>query len=158
MPGSMVSRPRSAQLTSVSSVADVSNGHSRQGHGVSGGLGGRIGAHFYGERAAASRAGGALADLEAVLLEDVRALLERWRREFAGRPAAERERLLLLALEREQIVAVAYPGGAGGGPGAPLVGGRAPAAPSGAGARPAPPPRPSAAPSPLPAPGRPRPP
>ena len=28
--------------------------------------------------------------------------------EFAGRPGAERERLLLLALEREQIVAVAY--------------------------------------------------
>jgi rubrerythrin/uncharacterized protein (DUF362 family) len=49
-----------------------------------------------------------LADLEAVLLEDVRVLLDRWRREFAGRPAAERERLLLLALEREQIVAVAY--------------------------------------------------
>jgi uncharacterized protein (DUF362 family) len=49
-----------------------------------------------------------LADLEAVLLEDVRVLLERWRRELAGRPAAERERLLLLALEREQIVAVAY--------------------------------------------------
>ncbi len=49
-----------------------------------------------------------LADLEAVLLEDVRVLLERWRRECAGRPAAERARLLLLALEREQIVAVAY--------------------------------------------------
>lgn len=43
-----------------------------------------------------------------MLLEDVGALLERWRREFAGRPDAERERLLLLALEREQIVAVAY--------------------------------------------------
>ncbi len=49
-----------------------------------------------------------MADLEAVLLDDTRVLLERWRREFAGRPEAERERLLLLALEREQIVAVAY--------------------------------------------------
>jgi Domain of unknown function (DUF362) len=49
-----------------------------------------------------------LTDLEAVLLEDTEVLLGRWRREFAGRPEAERERLLLLALEREQIVAVAY--------------------------------------------------
>jgi len=49
-----------------------------------------------------------LADLEQVLLADVRGLLERWRRECAGRPQVERERLLLLALEREQIVAVAY--------------------------------------------------
>jgi uncharacterized protein (DUF362 family) len=49
-----------------------------------------------------------LADLEAVLLADVGAMLERWRREYAGRPEAEREHLLLLALEREQIVAVAY--------------------------------------------------
>jgi hypothetical protein len=55
-----------------------------------------------------SAGGMSLADLEAVLLEDVDAMLERWRREFAGRPEAERERLLLLALEREQIVAVAY--------------------------------------------------
>ena len=47
-------------------------------------------------------------DLEAVLLEDVGGMLDRWRREFAGRPDAERARLLLLALEREQIVAVAY--------------------------------------------------
>jgi hypothetical protein len=47
-------------------------------------------------------------DLDAVLLEDTRVLLARWRRRFAGRPGAERERLLLLALEREQIVAVAY--------------------------------------------------
>lgn len=30
------------------------------------------------------------------------------RPEFAGRPEAERERLLLLTLERKQIVAVAY--------------------------------------------------
>jgi Domain of unknown function (DUF362) len=52
--------------------------------------------------------GGALTDLEAVLLEDTEVLLGRWRREFAGRPEAERERLLLLALEREQGVAVAY--------------------------------------------------
>src|SRR5260370_40674138 len=82
-----------------------------------------------GERAAASRAGGALADLEAGLLEDGRALLERWRREFAGRPAAGRERLLLLALEPGQIVAAPHPGGAGGGPGAPAGGGRPPPAP-----------------------------
>ena len=46
--------------------------------------------------------------LEAVLLEDVGVQLERWRRQFQGRPAAERKRLLLFALEREQIVAVAY--------------------------------------------------
>jgi uncharacterized protein (DUF362 family) len=46
--------------------------------------------------------------LEAVLLEDVGIQLERWRRKFRGRPGAERKRLLLFALEREQIVAVAY--------------------------------------------------
>jgi hypothetical protein len=49
-----------------------------------------------------------LTDLETAVLDDVRAMLGRWRRQFAGRPGAERERLLLLALEREQIVAVAY--------------------------------------------------
>ncbi len=49
-----------------------------------------------------------MSELETILLEDVRALQERWRLQFAGRPEAERERLLLLALEREQIVAVAY--------------------------------------------------
>jgi uncharacterized protein (DUF362 family) len=49
-----------------------------------------------------------VADLEAVLIEDVDVLLRRWRRECAGRPEVERSRLLLLALEREQIVAVAY--------------------------------------------------
>lgn len=49
-----------------------------------------------------------MSELETILLADVRALQERWRREFAGRPEAERVRLLLLALEREQIVAVAY--------------------------------------------------
>src|SRR5580692_5731469 len=54
------------------------------------------------------RAGVGVADLEAVLIEDVGVLLRRWRRECAGRPGAERSRLLLLALEREQIVAVAY--------------------------------------------------
>jgi len=47
-------------------------------------------------------------DLETVLLEDVGGQLDPWRPEFAGRPEAERERLLLLALERKQIVAVAY--------------------------------------------------
>jgi hypothetical protein len=46
--------------------------------------------------------------LEAVLLADVDVQLQRWRRQFRGRPAAERKRLLLFALEREQIVAVAY--------------------------------------------------
>jgi hypothetical protein len=49
-----------------------------------------------------------VSDLETAVLDDVRAMLGRWRLEFAGRPDAERERLLLLALEREQIVAVAY--------------------------------------------------
>src|ERR1700733_7261841 len=49
-----------------------------------------------------------MTDLEAVMLEDTRVLLARWRREVARRPGGERERLLLLALEREQIVAVAY--------------------------------------------------
>ena len=49
-----------------------------------------------------------MADLEAVLIEDVGVQLGRWRRECAGRPEAERSKLLLLALEREQIVAVAY--------------------------------------------------
>jgi hypothetical protein len=49
-----------------------------------------------------------LTDLETAVLDDVRAMLGRWRLQFAGQPDAERERLLLLALEREQIVAVAY--------------------------------------------------
>jgi uncharacterized protein (DUF362 family) len=49
-----------------------------------------------------------MSELETILLEDVRALQERWRVQFAGQPEAERGRLLLLALEREQIVAVAY--------------------------------------------------
>jgi Domain of unknown function (DUF362) len=49
-----------------------------------------------------------MTDLETAVLDDVRAMLGRWRLQFAGRPDAERERLLLLALEREQIVAVAY--------------------------------------------------
>jgi hypothetical protein len=52
--------------------------------------------------------GGEVAELEAVLLEDVGVQLGRWRRKFRGRPEAERTRLLLFALEREQIVAVAY--------------------------------------------------
>jgi uncharacterized protein (DUF362 family) len=47
-------------------------------------------------------------ELERLLLEDVRQLLERWSAEYADRPQLERHRLLLLALEREQIVAVAY--------------------------------------------------
>jgi len=47
-------------------------------------------------------------DLEAALLADVRDLLDNWRTKYSGRPDLEREQLWLLALEREQIVAVAY--------------------------------------------------
>src|ERR1700685_1396683 len=50
----------------------------------------------------------AAGELERALLEDVQQLLARWRVELPGRPEAERKKLLLLALEREQIVAVAY--------------------------------------------------
>jgi uncharacterized protein (DUF362 family) len=46
--------------------------------------------------------------LESELLRDVQRQLDRWAIEFAGQPGSERKRLLLLALEREQIVAVAY--------------------------------------------------
>jgi uncharacterized protein (DUF362 family) len=46
--------------------------------------------------------------LETDLLRDVQNQLDRWTSECAGRPEAERKKLLLLALEREQIVAVAY--------------------------------------------------
>ena len=46
--------------------------------------------------------------LESALLDDVQRLLDRWRVQFAGRPETERTHLRLLALEREQIVAVAY--------------------------------------------------
>ena len=49
-----------------------------------------------------------VSDLESALLDDVRAQLERWRVEYEGRADLEREQLWLLALEREQIVAVAY--------------------------------------------------
>ena len=35
-------------------------------------------------------------------------MLDRWRLAFAGQPQSERQHLLLLAFEREQIVAVAY--------------------------------------------------
>lgn len=47
-------------------------------------------------------------DLEAVLLDEVRSRLGRWQVRYADRPQVERERLMMLALEREQIVAVAY--------------------------------------------------
>jgi len=47
-------------------------------------------------------------ELERVLLDDVRRLLDGWNAEYADQPQLERQRLLLLALEREQIVAVAY--------------------------------------------------
>ena len=46
--------------------------------------------------------------LEAAMVADVEELLARWRREYAGRPDVEAAHLWLLALEREQIVAVAY--------------------------------------------------
>jgi uncharacterized protein (DUF362 family) len=49
-----------------------------------------------------------MAELERALLDDVESLLEKWRLQCRGRPELERRRLLLLALEREQIVAVAY--------------------------------------------------
>jgi len=41
-----------------------------------------------------------LTNLETLLLDDTSVLLERWRRECAGRPGAERARLLVLALPR----------------------------------------------------------
>jgi uncharacterized protein (DUF362 family) len=47
-------------------------------------------------------------ELERALLEDVQQLLDRWGAAYADRPDLERQHLLLLALEREQIVAVAY--------------------------------------------------
>jgi uncharacterized protein (DUF362 family) len=47
-------------------------------------------------------------ELERALLDDVQQLLDRWKSECADRPREERQRLLRLALEREQIVAVAY--------------------------------------------------
>ncbi len=46
--------------------------------------------------------------LERELLRDVQSQLDLWADEFAGQPGSERKKLLLLALEREQIVAVAY--------------------------------------------------
>ena len=49
-----------------------------------------------------------MSDLETALLDDVRALLARWQHEFGDEPDVEREHLWLLALEREQVVAVAY--------------------------------------------------
>ncbi len=49
-----------------------------------------------------------MSELEAVMLAEVEDLLARWQREYEGRPEAEAEHLWLLALEREQIVAVAY--------------------------------------------------
>jgi uncharacterized protein (DUF362 family) len=46
--------------------------------------------------------------LETELLQDVQRNLDRWTAECAGDPESERKKILLLALEREQIVAVAY--------------------------------------------------
>ena len=42
------------------------------------------------------------------LVGEIEGVLARWDRRFAGRPDVERRRLLLLALEREQVVTVAY--------------------------------------------------
>jgi uncharacterized protein (DUF362 family) len=55
-----------------------------------------------------AREAGSMSVLQDVLVDEVETLLARWRVEFAGRPDAEAEHLWLLALEREQIVAVAY--------------------------------------------------
>lgn len=49
-----------------------------------------------------------MSDLEAALLDEVGSILAGWRTEYADDPEREREELLLLALEREQIAAVAY--------------------------------------------------
>ena len=47
-------------------------------------------------------------ELERALLDDVQKSLDEWHTEYQGRPLLEYHRLMLLALEREQIVAVAY--------------------------------------------------
>ncbi|MDQ6697233.1 MAG: DUF362 domain-containing protein, partial [Actinomycetota bacterium] len=49
-----------------------------------------------------------MSDLEAELLDEVQTLLAAWKIAYADRPGVERVQLGLLALEREQIVAVAY--------------------------------------------------
>jgi uncharacterized protein (DUF362 family) len=46
--------------------------------------------------------------LESELLDEVHTRLDQWRVQYSGRPDKEREQLWLLALEREQIVAIAY--------------------------------------------------
>src|SRR5271168_2065408 len=51
---------------------------------------------------------GEVTDLETALLGEVEQLLGDWRTKYAERPDLERQQLWLLALEREQIVAVAY--------------------------------------------------
>jgi uncharacterized protein (DUF362 family) len=55
-----------------------------------------------------SRRAPSAGELERALLDDVTKLLDRWKVRYKGQPHLERQRLLLLALEREQIVAVAY--------------------------------------------------
>ena len=49
-----------------------------------------------------------MTDLDTALLEEVQEVLGRLHEKYAGRPDLELEQLWLLALEREQIVAVAY--------------------------------------------------
>ena len=55
-----------------------------------------------------SRPAPSAGELERALLDDVTKLLDRWKVKYKGQPHLERQKLLLLALEREQIVAVAY--------------------------------------------------
>jgi uncharacterized protein (DUF362 family) len=47
-------------------------------------------------------------ELEAVLLDEVQQRVDLWQHRYAGRSDLERSHLAMLALEREQIVAVAY--------------------------------------------------
>jgi hypothetical protein len=42
------------------------------------------------------------------VVDEIHEVLGRWASRLAGRPEVERRRLLLLALEREQLVTVAY--------------------------------------------------
>jgi hypothetical protein len=49
-----------------------------------------------------------LEPVRADLVQEIYDVLERWADRLAGRPDVERRRLLLLALEREQVVTVAY--------------------------------------------------
>jgi hypothetical protein len=52
--------------------------------------------------------GTAASPLEAALLAEIDGVIDKWQRRYADRPEEQRTRLLLLAMEREQVVAVAY--------------------------------------------------